>query len=461
MKLKVKRRKAKRLRKLVYDTKKPLGDPNGVKMGTLFVVAIVLVLEKKLLESGKVAWRSPLLFWPFLLLIIPVFFPVSKWVSQHIVYRDVYKKLDEVAHSSSLIDYESSKVGPGPMGSKMVIAGVRFIYEENEDRSITITVYPRGIKNSDRCSQLTNRFQEMFNSAIYSVDTTYDHTTYKLADVRKQRLNVYDMSFRPSKENKQAIQVDKKTILPLVGSGGIFLTGRSGSGKTNLLSYLMLSALSDLKCELFIIDPKRADMYALKSFIKDGDTHVASEINQIAKLLRTLVDDMNSRYEQMSSLRKSDSLWGASYDHYNLRPKLLVLDEAAAMFAEADTKQKKELLGYLQQLVLKGRQAGFFTIMTSQRLSADTVSRDITLQFGTRIIMGQADTESYRMAFPMVDHVTDLPRIPNEPGYGLIFVDNQSSSNPTPFVAPDMSNVNVAKVIARLTNQIDTSKFKG
>ena len=229
------------------------------------------------------------------------------------------------------------------------------------------------------------------------------------------------------------INLDKNTSFSFKGSGGILVTGRSGSGKTNTTTYIMLKAMSQCDCGLYIIDAKRADMYGLHQFLKDGKKVVASTTNQIARLLRVL-------------------------NEYGYRPYLLVIDEVSAMLAGAG-KNKKEIMGELRQVILRGRQAGIFTLISGQRIDATILDRDITLQLGTRIVMGQADSETYRMAYPMVNDIKALPLVPNKPGYGLIYSDGQKISNPTPFVSPDMSNIDVPGVITRLENNFDPSKY--
>lgn len=443
-------------RNLKYDTKNKYCNPLLLKASVVAAGASSIGVGACILPT-VVQNRNPAEILPIAIpLIVAGIPPISKWMSQHIINRDVYQKLDSIAHASGLVDYDSTaEKGPGPLGSKPVVAGVLFKYQEAQDGSISIQVYPRGIKNSDRCGKLIAPLQNAFNSAVYSVEEDYNHFTYTIADVAKQRIPVSNSRFRPHKEAyfKPTIMIDRKTSFKLKGSGGILLTGRTGSGKTNLATYLMIRILQQLKADLYIIDPKRADLYALKDYLKDGDKHVASESNQIARMLRELNQEMDQRYEQMGNSHDSNTPWGADYTYYGFKPKLLVVDEVAAMLNDGMTaKEKKEIISGLQQLALKGRQAGFFTLIIAQRLSAETMSRDITLQFGTRIVMGRADNESYRMAFPMTESVTDLPQLPDGAGYGLIYVDGQSSIRPTPIAAPDMSNVDVATAIELLSH---------
>ena len=249
------------------------------------------------------------------------------------------------------------------------------------------------------------------------------------------------------------IKLDKATFFSLTGSGGLLIVGRSGSGKTNATTYIMLKAMSQCNCGLYIVDAKRADMYGLNQFLENGEKVVASTTNQIARLLRVLNENMSSRYKHFKNGK-----WGQDFSEYRFRPYLLIIDEVSAMLAEAG-KNKKEIMGELRQIILRGRQAGIFTLISGQRIDATILDRDIILQLGTRIVMGQADMDTYRMAYPMVNDIKALPLVPNKPGYGLIYSDGQEISNPTPFVSPNMSNIDVPRVITRLENNYDSTQY--
>lgn len=249
------------------------------------------------------------------------------------------------------------------------------------------------------------------------------------------------------------IKLDKATFFSLTGSGGLLIVGRSGSGKTNATTYIMLKAMSQCNCGLYIVDAKRADMYGLNQFLENGEKVVASTTNQIARLLRVLNENMSSRYEHFKNGK-----WVQDFSEYRFRPYLLIIDEVSAMLAEAG-KNKKEIMGELRQIILRGRQAGIFTLISGQRIDATILDRDITLQLGTRIVMGQADMDTYRMAYPMVNDIKALPLVPNKPGYGLIYSDGQEISNPTPFVSPNMSNIDVPRVITKLENNYDSTQY--
>lgn len=236
------------------------------------------------------------------------------------------------------------------------------------------------------------------------------------------------------------------------GSPGLLLVGRSGMGKTQLATYISLKFMSQMQGGLLIVDNKRSDLSTLSNYLNNGKQVVATTVGQTARLLRNMVDNMNNR---ASHFRGN---FGQDWLDYNLRPYLILIDEVAALMAEATTKEKNELMSLLRQLILKGRQAGIFVILSAQRLEATVIDRSLTLQLGNRIIMGNADSETYRMVFPGID-TKELPKIPNKPGFGLIEMDGQANILPVPFVAPDMSNVNVPNVISKLENNLNLNNF--
>lgn len=255
-----------------------------------------------------------------------------------------------------------------------------------------------------------------------------------------------------SSKDQGCITLTSTIKLNFRGSPGLLLVGRSGMGKTQLATYISLKFMSQMRGGLLIVDNKRSDLSTLSNYLNNGDRVVATTVGQTAKLLRNMVDNMNNR---ASHFRGN---FGQDWLDYNLRPYLILIDEVAALIAEANAKEKNELMSLLRQLILKGRQAGIFVILSAQRLEATVIDRSLTLQLGNRIIMGNADSETYRMVFPGIDS-KELPRIPNKAGYGLIFMDGQDSLLPIPFIAPDMSGVSVPKVISRLEQEFNYANF--
>lgn len=243
-----------------------------------------------------------------------------------------------------------------------------------------------------------------------------------------------------------SLELGEDLRIGLRGSAGLLIVGRPGTGKTVLTTFLMLQAMAKLGARVYIIDTKRSDLSHFARYLRHGDKRVVSSAAYTARLLRVLNENLNNRYKNFNSK------FGWDWVDYGLRPCLIVMDEVAATMAEASSggpKLKNEIQNNTRSLILKGRQAGMFMLLSSQRLSAEVMDRDQTLQLSTRIVMGQADRDTYRMAFPTAD-LDALPTIPNQPGNGLVYSDELNSNFPRPFQAPDLSALEVDKLVARL-----------
>lgn len=244
----------------------------------------------------------------------------------------------------------------------------------------------------------------------------------------------------------QAIQLDKDKWFEFSTKQiGAIIQAPTGQGKTRFLSYLILS-VTKLGADVYFIDGKRADLYSLRFIFVDSERgkHVASTPNQACRLLRELVERMNLRYERYFS--NEDSAVGENYSFYNLRPVFLFFDELMATIGE-DKKLGKEIESYLIQIMLKGRQAGIFAILSSQRFSAEVLSTTIRENAGMRVALGRMSKDSYKMV--LGDFYDELPAAEKGIGKGYIFLDGLGWSMPRAFQAPilDISKIDVKNVL--------------
>lgn len=233
------------------------------------------------------------------------------------------------------------------------------------------------------------------------------------------------------------IQIDKLTSIPI---SHIAISGVTGSGKTQLIGYLIIELLKR-KSKLILIDPKFSDLYSLREYITATYAHPT----KIAACLRTAVDQMNRRYE------RHNSQWGKDYRDYGLMPVYVVIDEAASLLGTsfADKKIREEIQSRLLELILRGRQAGYFLILASQRFSSEWIDTSLRAQFTTRFLLGETDRDSFNMLFPMLNY-KEVPYYNSEVGHGLVYVQGRNWTIPRPFTAPDMTNINVTAEIAKL-----------
>ena len=108
---------------------------------------------------------------------------------------------------------------------------------------------------------------------------------------------------------------------------------------------------------------------------------------------------MEKRYKLMSSSHKSQA--GKNFTHYDMKPKFILVDEWAALMAKIDRdySQQGELMEYLSQLVLEGRQAGVFIIFAMQRPDGEFIKTALRDNFMKRLSVGHLESTGYDMMF--------------------------------------------------------------
>lgn len=236
---------------------------------------------------------------------------------------------------------------------------------------------------------------------------------------------------------------------------GAIIQSPTGQGKTRFLTYLILST-AKLGANLYFIDGKRSDLFALRfAFDEDiREKHVASTPHEACRILRELVEKMNFRYEAYFSTETSTT--GATYIEYNLRPVFLFFDELIATMGE-DKKLGKEIESYLLQIMLKGRQSGYFAILSSQRFSAEVLSTTIRENAGMRVALGRMSKDSYRMV--LGDFFDELPAAEKGIGKGYIYLDGLGWSTPRAFQTPIIDTTKF-DVKAKLKEYLDIGKSR-
>lgn len=162
----------------------------------------------------------------------------------------------------------------------------------------------------------------------------------------------------------------------------MLLIAPCGAGKTIFLIYLAAMILKRQHM-VYVIDAKNTSFGKL---FRHAGVQTAENIDDIIRLLTALVKEMEERYAKYFSSDNVDI--DANYATLGLKGHFLFFDEMLAVLDSASPKEKAEIAKLLGQLALKGRAAGFSLIITSQKLNATDLSKAITEQCQTRIILG-------------------------------------------------------------------------
>lgn len=175
----------------------------------------------------------------------------------------------------------------------------------------------------------------------------------------------------------------------------ILVSGGTGSGKSVLISVLILEFLKH-QSTVYIADPKNSDLGSLSHYF--GNKYVATTPNNIARIVRVVVEEMQKRYQVM----RDNFQYGSNFTDHGFKPVWLIFDEMGAFQATGSDKKSRdiitEVMDGIKQIILLGRQSGIFILVSAQQVNASTtLSTELRDNLGLRIALGANSIEGYRM----------------------------------------------------------------
>lgn len=213
-----------------------------------------------------------------------------------------------------------------------------------------------------------------------------------------------DRTWRPAtleemKQPTHVLKLQKDLTINLADNPHLIYFGKSGSGKSTSLISVFMQALMWAGSQVYIADPKR-EFSALSDFYPAD--RLAVEADEVIAMLGHVCDIVKDRQKIVSDgVRKRQKMGLRAYD-LGLSPVIVMIDEVSALMASMDSKQKKEFLGLLTQITMKGRSVSCFLILGNQSALAEKgITTDIRGQIATKIVLGKVggNGEEYRMAF--------------------------------------------------------------
>lgn len=396
--------------KVKYPTRKKVGLVGCllILLGVLFVALwLTSILINMLPSLGyqlsigyiNLSWIWDVLFvilWVWTIYKVLNFYYYRKYNSRKIGIAD---NLSYMIHSLKLFDETVVEVEKGgkEVKERVIERVIQILYRQDEDR-----VYVRVMRGGDRFTQVSISLGENLESALgLELDTftkNVNYAEYSFLKRKDERINLASTNIMSSESD--VIKVSGNISYELHNVPHALIVGGTGSGKSwfilgKIVSYLKLTPQADL----YIIDPKKADLSLLR-FVTGFENKVATEPNQICKILREIVELMENRYKEYFS---DVSAFGKTYRDFNLPVVIVIFDEFAAFMHSVDKKIAKEALDYVFQIVMKGRQAGVMIEILMQRPSADDLPTNIRAQMGFKAGLGAMDSIGYNMIFDTND----------------------------------------------------------
>ncbi|MCH4201202.1 MAG: cell division protein FtsK [Clostridium tyrobutyricum] len=413
-------------RRIIYP------PPNKLKLLgiplRLYVLIIVISLETfffSVILSAIFSFSSilKLLFtFIYFFLIFRTLFHYKNFVRRNKEKEsNIKNRLIYLIHTLKLFDEEVEEVEEVKDGKvivkkeKRIVRTIKLYYKE-DDKKVFVRVAKNGDRFTQIASSLSGNLESTLGLNLDVTNTTVNYVEYIFLKYKDRRIDLAE-SINNQQKNSDVIQITGNISYRLSKTPHSLIVGGTGSGKSffilgKIVSYLSLTP----QAELYIIDPKKADLSLLR-FIGGLENRVATESNQIAKMLREVVELMEDRYKTYFN---DISAFGKDYTDFGLPPIIVIFDEYSAFIRSVDKKLAKEVLDYIFTIVMKGRQSGITVEILMQRPSAEDLPTNIRSQMGFKAGLGAMDKIGYNMIF---DNNNVEYKTVTEKGGGYIQID--------------------------------------
>ena len=211
-----------------------------------------------------------------------------------------------------------------------------------------------------------------------------------LYDTIANRIRIEDVTCKNGEMQLMKTVTWKYDALP-----HMLIAGGTGGGKTYFLLTL-IEALARTNAQLTILDPKNADLADLAEVLPD----VHAEKEAMLAALERFYNEMMARNTEMKQM--SNYKTGENYAYLGLPAHFLIFDEYVA-FMDMLGRDAMQVMSKLKQIVMLGRQSGFFLILACQRPDAKYLGDWLRDQFMFRVALGRMSDLGYTMMFGETD----------------------------------------------------------
>lgn len=302
-----------------------------------------------------------------------------------------------------------------------------------KDDRIIIRAHTTGDNFNDSLRELGSKLSSALGIALEEQKDTPEHSDFLFLTKRPERIYIHSTEKKET-NNTLDIELGYGVTYNPVNCPHILIAGNTGSGKSLLISYLLIEFLKKSENSVYICDPKNSDLGSLSHYL--GEEHVATTPNNIARVTRLVITEMKNRYAHMNANFK----YGSNFVDHGYNPIWLVFDEMGAFQASGTDKKSKEIINEvmdsIKQIILLGRAAGVFILVAAQQMNSNVLGGNTELRdnLNLRIALGVNSQEGYKMVFGS-NTPENIPLIETK-GAGLLYMQGSGKETAQYWEAP-------------------------
>lgn len=269
------------------------------------------------------------------------------------------------------------------------------IYYKRKNGYITVR-FPTDLQvNQDQFLKIGSNLEHAFFGDMVEIVNEQDFIRYKLLFAPEHaRLMVPKVN-----TTKGKIPLMKEYEWNYIKFPHALVAGVTGGGKSFFMMYL-LKQFVEIGFECEICDFKMSDMSFFES-IPSFKGHVFDTNDGIDMCVRKFREDMEARKIELKELSGGQS--GLDYRDFDMKPRALFFDEYVAYLSSLSFRESDKMMENLKQIILLGRQLGFYLVMGMQRPDAKFLPDGMRDQFGLRVSLGKLAPQGYAMMYGDTD----------------------------------------------------------
>ena len=183
----------------------------------------------------------------------------------------------------------------------------------------------------------------------------------------------------------------------------LLIGGNTGTGKSRFLMMLLSNLIANCSdIDLYLMQIRKSDLILFKDCKQCK--YIARDLTKARNLLKHINDLCIERDTIIEQYTVSDGIlniedYNRHFKNNKMKYVYLVLEEFSFFMPNgADSKEEKQLkrqiLGYIRQIVNSSRSVGVFTITSLQKPTKDSIPTDIKSQLSVRVAFKLLDKEN-------------------------------------------------------------------